>query len=73
MNLVVSLVAIILGAFITAFPAQAARIWGSDKLEKSAPARKTVFVWWWQVFGILLCLGGILSVVDSFGLSTYHH
>lgn len=73
MNLVVSIVAIILGAFITAFPFQAARIWGSDKLEKLAPARKTVFVRWWQVFGILLCLGGMLSAIDSFGFSTYYH
>jgi hypothetical protein len=72
MNLVVSLVAVILGVFITAFPSQAARIWGSDELKKLAPARKIVFLRWWQVFGILLCLGGILSAVDSFGFLNFY-
>jgi len=72
MNVVVSFGTIILGAFIVASPAQAARIWGSEKLEKLAPAKKTALLRWYRVFGILLCLGGILSVVDGLGFSNYH-
>ena len=73
MNLVVSLVAIILGALITASPAQAAMIWGSAKLEKLTPPQKTVFVRWFRALGILICLGGILFAVDTIGFSNYHH
>lgn len=71
MNLVVSLVAIILGALIAASPAQAARIWGSEKLKKLAPPQKTIFVRWFRVLGILICLGGILSAIDSIRFSGY--
>jgi hypothetical protein len=73
MNLVVSLVAIILGALIAASPAQAARIWGSEELEKLAPPQKTVFVRWFRALGILICLGGILSAIDTIGFSNYRH
>lgn len=72
MNLLISGVAVALGAFIAAFPSQAATIWGSEKLDKLAPAQKTAFVRTFRAFGILLCLGGILFAVDTFGFSNYH-
>ena len=71
-NLAVSVITIILGAFITASPARAAKIWGSEKLEGLTPAQEVVFVRWFRVLGILLCLGGILCAVDSIGFSKYY-
>jgi hypothetical protein len=73
MNFTVSLIAIVLGAYIIASPAGAARIWGSEKLEKMDRAQGVVFLRWFRLFGILLCLGGVLSAIDSAGFSKYHH
>lgn len=73
MNLAVSVITIILGAFITASPDRAAKIWGSEKRERLTPAQQILFVRWFRVLGVLICLGGILFAIDSFGFSKYHH
>lgn len=65
MNLLVSAAAVALGVFITASPGRAAKIWGSEKLERLAPEHRASFLRWWRVFGILLCLAGVLFAVDS--------
>ena len=72
-NLAVSAIAIILGAFIMASPARAAKIWGSEKLERLTPAQGIVFVRWFWALGALICLGGILLAIDSIGFSKYHY
>jgi len=63
-SLFVSAVAIFLGSFVAASPQRAAEIWGSEKLYKLSPEKKISFVRWYRLFGILLCLAGVLSVVD---------
>ena len=71
MNLLVSIVAMALGAFAAASPRRAAEIWGSQRLHNLAPDRKASFVRWYRVFGILLFLGGVLFAVDSIVFSKY--
>ena len=73
MNVVVSAVTIVLGVFLSASPARAARIWGSEKLQRLTPAQEIVFVRWFRVLGVLICLGGVLFAIDSIGFARYHH
>jgi hypothetical protein len=72
MNLLVSTVAMAVGALVAAFPANAARIWGSEKLAELAPSQRASFLRWYRAFGVLLCLGGILLAVDSIAFSNCH-
>jgi hypothetical protein len=72
-KLLVSAVAIALGTFVAASPHRAAQIWGSQRLHKLAPERRASFVRGYRVFGILLCLGGVLIAVDSIVFANYHH
>jgi len=39
----------------------------SQRLANLAPERRASFVRWYRVFGILLCLSGVLISVDSIG------
>jgi hypothetical protein len=64
-DLLVSTVAMALGTFIAASPHRAAEIWGSQRLANLAPERRASFVRWYRVFGMLLCLAGLLFVIDS--------
>ena len=73
MNVAVSAVTIVLGVFLSASPARAARIWGSEKLQRLSPAQEIVFVRWFRVLGVLICLGGVLFAIDSIGVARYHH
>ena len=73
MNLLVSTVAMALGAFVAASPDRAAEIWGSQRLANLAPERRASFVRWYRAFGILLCLAAVLLLVDSIVFSNYHH
>lgn len=73
MNLLLSTVAIALGAFVALSPARAARIWGSEMLDKLTASQKIWLLRSWRAFGVLLCLGGILFAVDSIGFSNYSH
>lgn len=72
-KLLVSTVAMALGILVAASPDRAAQIWGSQRLHKLAPERRASFVRWYRVFGILLCLGGVLIAVDSVVFANYHH
>jgi len=72
-NLSVSTVAMVLGLFVVTSPARAAKIWGSERFERLAPQNRTSFLRWWRVFGILLCLGGVLFAIDSIGYLDYSH
>lgn len=65
LNLVVSIVAIALGAFAAASPARAAEIWGSKRLEKLPPQQQVAFLRLYRVFGFLLCLAGLLVAIDN--------
>jgi integral membrane sensor domain MASE1 len=62
-NLLVSAVAMALGTFVTASPHRAAKIWGSQRLANLAPERRALLVWWYRLFGICLCLRGVLSLL----------
>jgi hypothetical protein len=68
-NLLASAVAMALGTFVVASPHRAAKIWGSQRLANLSPERRASFVRWYRVFGILLCLSGVLNAVDSIGFS----
>jgi hypothetical protein len=72
MNLVVSIVAMVLGLFFAVSPNRAAKIWGTKQLENLAPEHRAVFLKWYRVFGIVLCLGGALFAIDSITFSNYH-
>ena len=72
-KLLVCAVAIALGAFVAASPHWAAKIWGSQRLANLATERRASFVRRYRVFGILLCLAGVLFAVDSIVLSNYRH
>jgi len=65
MDLIVSTVAFALGAFVAASPAHAARIWGSERLDKATPVQRGSLLRWYRVLGVLLCLGGMLLAVDN--------
>lgn len=69
MILFVSTFAVLIGAFVAASPAQAAKIWGPQKLENLAPAQRVSLLRWYRAFGILLCLGGVLFALDNMGFS----
>jgi hypothetical protein len=73
MNLFVSAVAVALGAFVVASPHQAAKIWGSQRLDSLKPKRRDLFVRWYRAFGILLCLTGVLYALDTIALPHYLH
>ncbi|MGA3210020.1 MAG: hypothetical protein ABSD20_01865 [Terriglobales bacterium] len=70
-NFVLSAIAIALGTFVAAMPHRAAKLWGSRRLAKLAPERRTAFIIWYRTFGIVLCLSGILLVVDNIVFSNY--
>jgi len=72
-TLLVSAVATALGVFVAASPHRAAKIWGSQRLANLAPERRASFVRRYRVFGILLCLAGVLVAADSIMFSNYHH
>jgi len=72
-NLLVSTVTIGIGAFVVASPRRAAKIWGSQRFDNLAPERRASFVSWYRVFGIFLCLAGLLFMADSIVSSNYHH
>ena len=65
LNLLVSSIAMTLGAFIAVVPQRAAEIWGSHRLHSLAPKQQLSFVRWYRVFGIFLFLGGVLFAFDS--------
>jgi hypothetical protein len=65
MNLLVSAVGITLGIFIAVAPRRAATIWGSGRLEKLAPPRRSLFLQWYRAFGVTLCLTAILFALDT--------
>jgi hypothetical protein len=65
MILLVSAVAIALGVFATLAPDRAAAIWGSERLAKLTPPRRSLFLQSYRIFGVILCLAAILFALDS--------
>jgi len=66
-GLAVSVLAVALGAFVVASPGRAANIFASRRLEAAAPQDRALYLRSFRVFGIILCLGGVLSAFDSLG------
>ena len=71
MNLVVGFVAIALGVFAAASPAQAAKIWGSERLERMASQDRVPLFRWYRVLGFLLLIAGVLVAIDTIVFSRY--
>jgi len=46
-------------------PHRAALIWGSERLNKLAPPRRSLFLQWYRAFGVVLCLAAILFALDT--------
>jgi hypothetical protein len=65
MNLLLSIVAMAFGTFVVVSPVRASNIWAAGRLDKLEPPRRTRFLRWYRVFGVVLFLGGLLSSVDS--------
>ncbi len=59
-DLVVSIVAMAIGAFAAVSPRRAAEIWASERLRDMTLERKALFVRWWRIFGIFLFATGAL-------------
>jgi hypothetical protein len=72
MNLLSCAIALTFGLLAVASPMRAARIWGWSRLNQLPPARKTSYLRWYRVFGVVLCLGGALLLVDTLMFSNYH-
>ena len=70
--LLVSTVAMALGAFVAASPLRAAKIWGGATTANLAPERRAPFLRLYRAFGILLFLAGVLVAVDGVVFSNYH-
>ena len=70
LKLLLSTVTMGLGAFVAGSPQRAAKFWGSQRLANLAPERRASFVREYRVFGILLCLTGVLLAVDSIVFET---
>jgi hypothetical protein len=68
-NVLVSMVAVTLGSVLVASPRRAARIWGPQRLANLASERRASFVRWYRIFGIVLCLTGVLLAIDSLAFS----
>jgi hypothetical protein len=64
-NLLVSIVAVVLGTFAAVSPYRAAAIWGSQRLANVTPEHRASFLRWFRVFGIVLGLSGVLLALDS--------
>jgi hypothetical protein len=73
MKILVSTIAVALGAFIAASPHRAAQIWGSQRLATLSPEHRPPFIRLLRAFGILLCLAGVLLAIDTILLSNYPH
>jgi hypothetical protein len=58
-------VAVAFGLFAAASPAQAARLWAAGRLDKLTPQSRVLYLRWYRIFGIVLCLGGAMLAVDS--------
>ena len=71
MNLLLSAISIGFGVFVAVSPASAARIWGSELLERVTPPQKVWLLRTWRAFGILLCVGGLLFTIDNIGFTDY--
>jgi|CZKL01.1.fsa_nt_gi hypothetical protein len=56
-DLVMSVVAVALGAFAAVSPRRAAEIWESERLRTMTSERQALFVRWWLTFGIFLFAG----------------
>ena len=69
MNLLLSTVSMAFGVFVAVSPVRAAKIWAAGRLDGLEPERRTSFLWWYRVFGIILFLGGFLSALDNIGFS----
>jgi hypothetical protein len=54
-----------LGAFATASPERAARIWGWKRIAQLGPRTKTLYLRCYRALGILLCLAGALTAIES--------
>jgi hypothetical protein len=68
-KLFLSAIAMALGLFVATSPAQAARIWASERLTGLAPQKRALFLRLFRTFGIILFLGGALVAIDSTGWS----
>ena len=69
MNGLVSTAALAMGLFIATSPAQAARLWGSERLDKLAPEGKVWFLRAYRALGVMLSLAGVLFALDSLPFS----
>jgi hypothetical protein len=65
MSILLGTVALVLGAYIAVSPTKAARIWGWQQFDSLAPKRRALYLWAFRAMGIVICLGGALTTVQS--------
>jgi len=70
-SLLMSTVAMALGAFAVVSPRRAAEIWASQRLQNITPERKDSIIRWYRVLGVFLFLGGMLVAVEGVMFSEY--
>jgi hypothetical protein len=68
LNLAVGAVTLAIGVFVTASPAQAAKIWGWKNLNQLDPDGRALYFRCYRVLGILLALAGALFAFEGIWL-----
>jgi hypothetical protein len=71
LTLLLSTLAVTLGVFAASSPARAAQIWGWNHLDRLAPEQRDLYLRWYRVFGVVLCIGGVLFALDRMVFSHY--
>ncbi len=67
LDVVVSVVAVIIGSLILAAPDRAAGIWASQRYARATPEKRDVLAGWYRILGISVFFAGVLLAVHSFG------
>ena len=69
MNFLLSALAMVFGLFIVISPIRASNLWAAGRLVELAPERRVSYLRWYRVFGVVLFLSGLFSVVDGIGFA----
>jgi hypothetical protein len=65
MTFFVSVTALIVGIFIVAWPARAARIWGWKHFDEMSPRDRTTYLRSYRGMGIVVGLAAVMAALDT--------
>jgi hypothetical protein len=70
-NLLVSIIGMVFGAFVAASPRRVAKVWGAKRLDALPNEQKALFIRLYRVFGVLVFLENVLVTIDSIVFAKY--